>query len=124
MSKVSAVLFVRDHVKVAAFYRDALGFARTAGDADHTALDCLGFELTIHQIPRRFLDESPSSGAPERRERSAIRLNFPMLDIAAARPRAASLGGKIDDAPPPWAARDANFFLGHDPEGNVFALTG
>jgi hypothetical protein len=29
----------------------------------------------------------------------------------------------VDDAPPEWAARDANFFLGYDPEGNVFGVS-
>ena len=42
----------------------------------------------------------------------------------SARPRATarSLGGGIDDAPPAWAERNANFFLGYDPEGNVFGV--
>jgi len=35
---------------------------------------------------------------------------------------ASRLGGSIDAQPPPWAAGDANYFLGQDPEGNVFGL--
>jgi hypothetical protein len=33
------------------------------------------------------------------------------------------LGGDIDGHPPSWAERGANFFLGYDPEGNVFGVS-
>lgn len=41
-------------------------------------------------------------------------------DVAAARAVARSLGGEIDDRPPPYGGNDTRFHLGHDPEGNVF----
>jgi catechol 2,3-dioxygenase-like lactoylglutathione lyase family enzyme len=122
MSEVRAVLFAKDHTKVARFYREALGLIFTAGDEDHSVLNCRGFELVVHQIPKQYLNESSREEIPVRRENSPIRLDFPVDSIDSARSLAATLGGRVDDSPPAWAPRDAKFCLGHDPEGNVFKL--
>lgn len=123
MHSVSAVLFAEDHENVARFYREALGLVLTTGDADHSILSCGGFELVVHQVPRHQPTRSGGNEGPARRAEGRIRLDFPVDSIAAARTKAAELGGTVDDAPPPWAPRDANFYLGHDPEGNVFKLS-
>jgi len=123
MSEVSAVLFARDHAKVARFYREALGLVYTSGDDDHSVLNCSGFELVIHQIPKHVLKESNPAPATGRREHGRIRLNLPVDNMGVARSIATQLGGQVDDAPPGWALEDANFYLGHDPEGNVFKLS-
>lgn len=31
-------------------------------------------------------------------------------------------GGGIDKVPPPWVEKDTDFYLGYDPEGNVFGV--
>jgi predicted enzyme related to lactoylglutathione lyase len=121
--EVSAVLFAKDHARLAAFYRDALGFVFTGGDEDHSVLNCSGFDLIVHQIPKHLLDEPKVEGVPTPRKHGAFRLNVPVDSIETARSRAASLGGQVDDVPPPWAAPDGNIYLGHDPEGNVFKLS-
>lgn len=123
MHNVSAVLFAEDHAKVATFYREALGLDFTTGDADHSVLSCDGFELVVHRIPGHHVTESGGGKGPARRAEGRIRLDFPVDSIAAARTKAAELGGAVDDAPPPWAPPDASFYLGHDPEGNVFKLS-
>jgi catechol-2,3-dioxygenase len=122
MSEVSAVLFAKDHAKVARFYREALGLICTASDDDHSVLNCNGFDLVVHQIPKQHLEES-NQEMPVRRGNGRVRLDFPVDSIEAARSIAATLGGRVDDLPPAWAASDANFYLGHDPEGNVFKLS-
>ena len=119
---VSAVLFARDQRNVAAFYAGVLGVAILSGDADHSVLACDGFELVVHQIPRRLLTPSVPGNPVQRREQSALRLNFPVADLARARREASRLGGSIDVHPPPWAGDETKFFLGQDPEGNVFGL--
>jgi len=119
-SPVSAVLFARHLARVAEFYVEVFSARVTHSDADHVALRVGGFDLTIHQIPRQFIDSTGLESPPARRERTAIRLNFPVTDLAHARHEAARLGGVIDTLPPPWAGSDTRFFLGHDPEGNVF----
>ena len=121
-STVSAVLFAKDQQRVTAFYRDALGLVSSSGDRDHSVLLCGSFELVVHQIPGNESGHVTET-AVQRREHAAIRLEFQVDNIAAARAKARSLGGRIDDAPPAWAPRHANYYLGHDPEGNVFKLS-
>jgi catechol-2,3-dioxygenase len=119
-SPVSAVLFARHLGRVAEFYVEVFSARVTHSDAEHVVLDFGGFELTVHQIPKQFIDATEADRPPERRERTAIRLNLPLNDLAHARREASRLGGVIDALPPPWAGADTSFFLGHDPEGNVF----
>jgi predicted enzyme related to lactoylglutathione lyase len=121
-SEVSAVLFARDPGSVAAFYQALFGATIRRSEAEYTALSCAGFELLIHQIPRHLLPAVAPGQAVERRERSAVRLDFPLTDLSHARLEAHRLGGSIDERPPPWAGDEQRFFLGQDPEGNVFGV--
>jgi predicted enzyme related to lactoylglutathione lyase len=122
-SNVTAVLFTKDRATVATFYSDALGMRVVVSDEYHTRLDCCGFELVVHQIPPHIAAGIVIERPPKRRTAGAIRLDYPVEDIAASRRRARSLGGDIDDAPPSWAGPDADFFFGYDPEGNQFGVT-
>ncbi|MEO8018258.1 MAG: VOC family protein [Pseudomonadota bacterium] len=121
-SSVSAVIFANHLRKVAAFYQGVFAIHSSRADRDHDVLVFPGFELTIHQIQQRLLTLESVDSPPERRERSAIRLDFPVTDLEQARREATRLGGVIDDLPPAWAGNDTHFFLGHDPEGNVFGV--
>lgn len=122
-SNASAVLFAKDSKRVADFYTGALEMTCVASDEHHWALSGCGLDLVIHQIPRHVADGIAIEQPPERRVWGAIRLNFPIHDIKASRRVARLLGGDLDDVPPDWAERSANFFLGHDPEGNVFGAS-
>lgn len=121
-AKVSAVLFARDHAKVAAFYRDAFDARSLGGDADHTILEFAGFQLMIHQIPRHLLQDTAAPSPVPRREAASLRLNLPTQNLERSRKLAKLLFGTIDEEPPPWAGPDGGFHLGHDPEGNVFGV--
>lgn len=120
--RVSAVLFARDPEKVAAFYVAMLGAEVKLSDAHHSRLACAGFDLVVHQIPAHLLPEATPDEPVQRREMSAIRIDYPVADLLHARREALRLGGCIDDLPPPWAGGDPRFFLGQDPEGNVFGV--
>jgi hypothetical protein len=122
-SPVSAVLFARHLSKVAEFYVEVFGPRVSHSDAHCVVLVFSGFALTVHQIPAHLIDSTSSDGPLQRRERSAIRLDFPVSDLAQARREASRLGGSIDPLPPPWAGAEKSFFLGYDPEGNVFGAT-
>ena len=122
-SSVRAVLFVKDLGRAAAFYIGALGMMRVSGDEDHAILDCGGFELVLHRIPTQIADAIVITEPPVRRMWAATRLDFPVASIKDSRKLARSLGGDIDDAPPPWADRNTDFFFGYDPEGNQFGVT-
>jgi hypothetical protein len=121
-STVRAVLFVKDLGTVAAFYIGALGLTRVSGDKDHAVLECDGFELVVHQTPKQIADTIVITKPPVRRVWGAIRLDFPVSSVADTRSLARSLGGEVDDAPPPWADRNTNLFFGHDTEGNQFGV--
>jgi predicted enzyme related to lactoylglutathione lyase len=119
---VRAVLFVKDLGRAAAFYIGALAMTRASGDDDHAVLECDGFELVVHRMPKPIADTIVITEPPIRRVWGAIRLDFAVASIADSRRLARSLGGEIDDAPPAWADRNANLFFGHDPEGNQFGV--
>ena len=122
-ASVSAVLFVKDLKRVATFYTQALGMSCTLSDEHHFILNCRGFNLIVHQIPKHIADGVVLQQPPHRRVEGALRLNFPVQSIAETRRLARSLGGKLDYTPPEWAEPSANVFLGYDPEGNVFKVS-
>lgn len=119
---VSAVLFAKDHRRVSSFYVQVCSARVTREDAEHADLDCGGFRLVVQRIPDAIAKAVVVSDPPRRRESGAVRLDFTIRDIAKSRSDARSLGGEIDDQPPPWAA-GVDFYLGFDPEGNVFGIT-
>ena len=121
-SNVNAVLFAKDLQKVSTFYSKALGMKITSSDQHHSVLNCGGFELVVHQIPKHIADTIMIRQPPERRVGGAIRLDYPVQDLEQSRRTARALGGYIDDQPPAWAHSSANFHLGHDPEGNQFGV--
>jgi predicted enzyme related to lactoylglutathione lyase len=118
--RISAVLFAGQLARVAAFYQGVFAVKPERSDAAHVSLIFGEFELVIHQIPKHLLSSASDDSPAGRRERTAIRLDIPVPDIMQARREAKRLGGVIDDLSPPWAGGDSSFFLGHDPEGNVF----
>jgi hypothetical protein len=122
-STARAVLFVKNLGSVAAFYIGALGLTRVSGDKDHAILACGGFELVVHQMPKQIADTVLITKPPVRRVWGAIRLDFPVASVADTRSLARSLGGDVDDAPPPWADPNTNLFFGHDPEGNQIGVS-
>jgi predicted enzyme related to lactoylglutathione lyase len=119
---VSAVSFAKDHRRVSNFYIQVFSARVTREDLEHADLACDGFRLVVQRIPDAIAKAVVLTDPPRRRENAALRLDFTIGDIARSRSDARSLGGAIDDQPPPWAAGVA-FYLGYDPEGNVFGIT-
>ena len=122
-ASIRAVLFAKDLDNVATFYSEALGLRCGRRDEYHAVLQRDGFELIVQQIPRPVSAGIEIAEPPVRREGGAIRLDFPVDSVERSRSLARSLGGGIDETPPPWAERDSNFYLGYDPEGNVFGVS-
>lgn len=122
-ARVSGVLFVKDLERVATFYRDALGMTCTASDEHHWALECCGFTLIVHQIPKHIAADITIEKPPERRVWGAVRLDFPVRDLTRSRQLAESLGGGIDPDMPEWADANTNLYLGYDPEGNQIGVS-
>jgi len=120
---VSAVLFAKDASRLARFYVGVFGGRVLAEDEHHAALDVRGFRLIIHRIPPHLSADIEIRNPPSRRESGAIRLDYPVDDLVKARIAAKQLGGQIDERAPAWADAKTRFFLGFDPEGNVFGVS-
>ncbi len=118
--EMSAVLFVKEARKAKLFYIEALGGSLLRDDEHFAVIDWQGFHLVVHQIPSHLAESIVVSEPPVRRETASLRLDYPVADVVKARAAAQRLGGQIDDASPPWAEASTPFFLGYDPEGNVF----
>lgn len=123
VSRIRAVLFAKDLQRVTDFYCEALGLERSAQDQHHTLLGQSSFELIVHQIPEHIAATIEIADPPDRREGGSLRLDYPVASLELSRSSAASYGGRIDEDPPSWAERGANFFLGCDPEGDVFGVS-
>lgn len=122
-SSVSAVLFAKDAGALARFYAGVFDASVSTEDAQYAALDMRDFRLVIHRIPEQWAKDIEIRKPPLRRESGAIRLDYRVGDVVKARNAAKQLGGQIDEASPPWAGPAGRFFLGFDPEGNVFGVS-
>lgn len=123
IERVRGVLFAKNFERVMAFYVGALGMTRAGGDDDHAVLRHDGFELVVHRIPANVAATIVIADPPVRRAWAALRLDYPVASVEDTRKLARSLGGDVDEQPPPWAG-SVDFFLGYDPEGNQFGLGG
>lgn len=123
MPKIRAVLFAKNLPRVANFYCEALGLERSTQDRNYVLLRQNGFELIVHQIPEHIAATFEIADPPTRRASGSLRLDFLVSSVESSRTLAASHGGRIDENPPSMAERGTNFFLGYDPEGNVFGVS-
>ena len=121
-SKVSAVLFVKNLEQLSEFYRKTLALSVTNQDSDHTILSTAGFDLVVHRIPDHIAKHIEIAQPPQRRAAAAIKLSFPVADIARVRSLAASFGGRLDPHDREWSDGQAIVCKGHDPEGYIFQV--
>jgi len=119
---VSAVVFVDDVPGVTMFYRDLIQMSVTTEDSNHSVLALYGFELVIHKLSNEPSVEREETGRVRAREDSYIKICLPVVEIAAARTIAKSLGGYVKDPQFEWEARGFRACDGCDPEGNVFQI--
>ena len=122
-SGVRATIFAKDLPGMAAFYSEVLGMRRERQDENYAMLEQERFQLIVHRIPPQIAAGIEIAEPPVRREGAAVRLDFSVASVARSRLSARRLGGDIDELPPAWAARSAGFYLGFDPEGNVFGIS-
>ena len=122
LPKPSAVLFVANVPNMTAFYRTLASMALLHDAAGHAILEIDGFQLVIHALRGAPDAAAAPVGKVPAREDTYIKLCFPVESIAAARSRAAALGGTIQPASSEWEARGFRACDGCDPEGNVFQV--
>jgi predicted enzyme related to lactoylglutathione lyase len=120
--KPSTVIFAKDIVTLARFYREVVTMTEVLHDQHHVVLDDEHFQLVIHGIPKQIAAQIHITAPPEVREDTAIKPCLPVSSIAQARLRAQELGGCIGPKAKEWEARGFRACDGHDPEGNVFQV--
>ena len=91
-------------------------------ESDHVLLERDGLRITVVAIPAAIARTIAIDDPPARREDTALKLSFPVADIAAARVVAAEHGGVIDPPEREWLFRGERMCDGHDPEGNVIQV--
>ena len=90
--------------------------------AGHVLLERYGRRITVVAIPAAIARTIRIEDPPKRREDTALKLSFPVADIAASRVVAAEHGGVIDPPEREWEFRGERVCDGHDPEGNVIQV--
>jgi predicted enzyme related to lactoylglutathione lyase len=115
----SAVVFVADVPGMTRFYQSLADMRLLHEDAEHAVLEIAGFQLVVHRL----------RGAPRAREGqvlvrqdSYVKICLPVESLAAARARAAALGGLVKSAEHEFVARGFRACDGNDPEGNVMQV--
>lgn len=122
MANVGVVLFVNDVMRVSVFYRNLIQMNVATEGPTHIELTLPGFDLVIHKIPMDLPVEYDASGTAITREDSYTKICLPVVNIAAARIVAQSLGGYIKGPEFEWHYRGYRVCDGQDPEGNVFQV--
>jgi predicted enzyme related to lactoylglutathione lyase len=120
--KPSAVLFAKQVVRLAHFYREVAGMEEIHADTGHVVLDGGHFQLVVHNIPKKVAATIEITEPPHIRVSMPIKICLPVLSIDAARTLAAALGGRVGAKKNEWQARGFIACDGHDPEGNVFQV--
>ena len=120
--KSGAVIFAKEILRVAEFYRDVLGMPILVAEKDHIILESATFQLVIHGIPKKIAAQIQIQAPPSLREDTALKLFFPVESIAQARLKAKALGGALKPKSSEWEARGFRACDGHDPEGNVLQV--
>jgi len=114
-SRPGAVIFTRDHRRLAKFYEAVTDLPISYSDESISVLRSDTFELVIHAIPY----EPPVDEPPSPREDCYIKPFFPVESLAEVRERAAAHGGRLRSADREWEARGFRACEGIDPDGNV-----
>lgn len=120
--KPSTVVFAKNILKLAQFYREIAEMTVVNEDKDHIVLDQEGFQLVIHGIPANISLKIQITEPPQVREGMPIKPCLPVSSIAHARTKAAEFGGQVGSTRKEWEARGFRACDGHDPEGNVFQV--
>lgn len=89
-----AVVFAKNIARVAKFYEEMMSMSVVHADGDHVVLESACVQLVVHGIPKRIADTIEIADPPEIREKTPIKLFFPVPSLAEARTKA-----------PRWAER-------------------
>ena len=115
-------VYALDVGRVAAFYAAVLGLPVDERSEGYVVLASDDLEVVVVRIMEPYAAEIVVTDPPERREDSAVKASFVVVDLAAARRTAAEHGGVVDGPEREWEFRGFRAVDGHDPEGNVLQV--
>ncbi len=118
MNLQTAMIFVKDMNRMAAFYRDGLGLRQMPEKAREGWIEFAagGSRLALHAIPPAIANGIEITDPPQPRDDTPIKLVFETADLDAARAHLLSHGAVMQNP------RNAHSCDGLDPEGNVFQI--
>jgi catechol 2,3-dioxygenase-like lactoylglutathione lyase family enzyme len=119
LPRPGAVVFAKDLQHMARFYEVVAGLTVVYRASDHVVLACDGLDLIVHAIPEAVASAIDVTVPPESRDEAAIKLSLPVASLAAARSKAARLGGAVGPLDREWDGAGYRACDGYDPEGNV-----
>ena len=118
MKLKTALIYVKDLDRMAAFYNRVLGLKPVNETRTDTwvEFEAGGARLALHAIPTAIAELIEIASPPEAREDMPIKLIFAVEDLDAECDSLSSSGVPLTRRP--WGAAD-----GLDPEGNVFQIS-
>jgi predicted enzyme related to lactoylglutathione lyase len=118
VSTVGAVVYAADLALMQTFYERVVKLPVTEVGEGFVVMG----QVILVEMPPEIAASFDVGVPPERRDDTAVRLVFDVPGIAAARVRAAQLGGEVDPADTIWEFGAFRVCDGHDPEGNPVQL--
>lgn len=116
--RAAAVIYVGDLARMRAFYQGCFGLHVADWADGYVGLRSEAWDITLVASNEALPSKTP---AP-RRAQTPIKLAFELESIAAFRPVAGKLGGKVEAPASEWQFRNATHCDCVDPEGNVIQL--
>ena len=118
-------MYACDLERIAAFYAALADLPVVSRQPDHVLLERDGHRITVVAVPPAIARTITISDPPERREDTALKLSFHVVDIAVSRV-VGCRARKAATSPPrgrSWGVpRGAHAADGHDPEGGGSGL--
>jgi len=116
---VSVVIYAKDIVKVADFYRRTLSLSLLNEEKGFIAVGSDGFEIVIVRMRESIAKEIQISVPARLREETPIKCSFLVDDFQHVQAEAAATGGGTKPVASAWLSRGQLHLDGYDPEGNV-----
>lgn len=114
-----AVIYAANPSTLATFYADVFGFDIVHAEPEYTVLESASFQI-VFLATADARANIEATGAPVRRNDTAIKPVFYVRHLGSARKLAAELGGGLNSADREWRFQDSTVCDGYDLEGNVF----
>lgn len=117
-----AVIFAVELQRMVNFYQGVMDLRPGVEEKTYRKLNSQGVELLIHLLPPHIASTIIIDSPPIPRDSAVTKLVYVVQNLAAARTRAAELGGCVYAVDKQWEFENTIVCDGWDPEGNVFQL--